>query len=118
MEDCWANEKMTRPAIEDVVKRMMILQGSASTYRGVKNERALSNGSDVALRVRLRPRYDHLHPSEKQKPTLGWTINARVSSLFTLPNLNLFPPGYIPAASCLDSLFVFPRFYVVIYNEP
>jgi len=66
----------------------------------------------------LRPRSDHLHPSEKQQRLPAWTINAMVLLFLHQPNLNLFPPGYLPALPCFDFLFVFPWFYVVIYNEP
>lgn len=55
MQDCWAKEKTTRPAIEDVVERMMIWKthrGSAPTQYRCENERALFNGTfDVALPI-------------------------------------------------------------------
>ncbi|KAF8322007.1 kinase-like domain-containing protein [Amanita rubescens] len=68
MQDCWAKEKSTRPAIEDVVERMMAWQNEKSTRpaiedvvermtacqmsrlaltqpSGVKNEKAFPNGT-------------------------------------------------------------------------
>jgi len=119
MQDCWEKEKVTRPGIEDVVKRMMIgetLRGSAPTqHRSVKHERALSNGlSDVALPT-VTASKSPLSPPMTFDP--GWTINVRVSPLFTLTNFEP-SPEYIPAVPCLDFLSVFPWFYVVIYNGP